>query len=581
MVALYRCGRQAEALEAYREAHRALAAELGLAPGPQLRALERMALLQDPALDAPTSRAGRIPRYGTSLLGRAAQLAAVEDDVRAARLTSLVGPAGAGKTRLAAEVAGRASQWLGARVWWVELGSVGAGRVADATARALAAPQVPGRAAVELIAARLAEAPSLLVLDNCEHVLDEAAPLAARLLEEVAGARILATSREALRLGGERLHRVEGLDTAAATHLLHERAAAPVAETAAVAEIVARLDGLPLAIELAAGKLRSVSPVDLARGLRERLSLLGEGPRDAPARQRTLEAAITWSEELLSPVDQRVLRRLSVFPGSFDAAAAEAVADEPGAVVPALARLVDASLLSAEPPRYRLLVTVRTFARGRLREAGEAVAAAERHRDTYLALAEDVGRNMANAGLGTWLPRGRQEHENFQAALRWSLDRGDAGPALALAAWLGMYWFRTGFVKDGRELLERALEAAGPGSPQWPRALYGRAVLAQAQGSPDRLPAAEAAVAAADAAGDAELLALALGFRAHALLAENRRGDARADLDRHGRLRWQPVLRRGSRSPTSSSATSRGRRASSRPPPSSSCAPATASGACA
>jgi predicted ATPase len=532
MVALYRCGRQSEALEAYREAHRALGRELGLAPGPQLRALERMVLLQDPALDAPATGAGRIPRYGTSLLGREARLAAVEDDVRAARLTSLVGPAGAGKTRLAAEVAGRASQWLGPRVWWLELGSVGAGRVAAATARALAAPQVPGRAAVELIAARLAEAPSLLVLDNCEHVLDEAAGLAARLLEDVAGVRILATSREALRLGGERLHRVEGLDTAAATDLLHERAAAPVADTAAVAEIVARLDGLPLAIELAAGKLRSVSAADLARGLRERLSLLGDGPRDAPARQQTLEAAIAWSEELLSPVDQRVLRRLAVFPGSFDAASAEAVADEPGAVVPALARLVDASLLSAEPPRYRLLVTVRTFARGRLREAGEAESVAGRHRDNYLALAEEVGRNMANAGLATWLPRGRQEHGNFLAALRWSLDRGDAGPALGLAAWLGMYWFRTGFAKDGRELLERAMEAAGPSDPLWPRALYGCAILAQAQGAPDALPAAEAAVPAAEAAGDAELLALALGFRAHALLGENRRAEARADLNR-------------------------------------------------
>ena len=139
---------------------------------------------------------------------------------------------------------------------------------------------------------------------------------------------------------------------------------------------------------------------------------------------------------------------------------------------------------------------------------------------------------MANAGLAAWLPRGRQEHENFLAALRWSLDRGDAGPAVGLAAWLGMYWFRTGFVKDGRELLERAMAASDPGHPLWPLALYGCAILAQAQGASDRLPAAETAVAAAEAAGDAELLALSLGFHAHALLVENRRGDARADLIR-------------------------------------------------
>ena len=461
MVALYRCGRQAEALDAYREAHAALA-QLALEPGPELRTLERMVLLQHAALDAPERRARRVPRYGTSLVGRERELAALERDVRERRLVSLVGPAGAGKTRLAAEVAIASERWLGPHAWWADLGAVGSGRVVAATARALAAPQVPGRATVELIAARLGEAPSLLVLDNCEHVLDEAAQLAARLLADVERLRILATSREALRLDGERMHRVEGLNPIAAGHLFRERAAAPVADVAAAAEVVERLDGLPLAIELAAAKLRSVSVGELARGLRERLSLLGDGPRDAPARQRTLEAAIRWSEELLSPGEQRVLRRLSVFPGSFDAAAAEAVADEAGAVVPALARLVDASLLAADPPRYRLLMTVRTFARERLREAGEQEATAERHRDAYLALAEQVGRNMGNEGLGAWLPRGRLEHENFQAALRWSLDRGDAGPALGLASWLSIYWFRTGFVRDGRDAA-RTRDASGRG----------------------------------------------------------------------------------------------------------------------
>ena len=164
--------------------------------------------------------------------------------------------------------------------------------------------------------------------------------------------------------------------------------------------------------------------------LRERLSLLGDGPRDAPggsARSRPRSAGATTC----CAGEQARLRRLAVFPGSFDAAAAEAVADEAGAVVPALARLVDASLLAADPPRYRLLMTVRAFARERLREAGEQEATAARHRDAYLALAEQVGRNMPGPGLGAWLPRGRLEHENFQAALRWSLDRGDGGPRSA------------------------------------------------------------------------------------------------------------------------------------------------------
>jgi predicted ATPase/DNA-binding SARP family transcriptional activator len=362
MVALYRCGRQAEALDAYREAHAALA-ELGITPGPSLRQLERMILLQDAALDLPAGGAGRVPRYRTSLIGRAAALDAVEDDVRAARLTSLVGPAGAGKTRLAAEAAARAARWLGPRVWWVDLGAVGRGRVTAAAARALAAPQGPGRAPPELIAARLAEAPGLLVVDNCEHVLDETARLVCSLLDAVPEVRILATSREALRIGEERVHRVEGLAPDTAAGLFRERADdADVSDADAVAEVVERLDGLPLAIELAAAKLSSVSVTELARGLRERLSLLDDGPRDAPARQRTLAAAIAWSHDLRSPVEQRVLRRLAVFLGSFDAEAAEVVAAGEGVeradVLPALSRLVDASLL-----------------------------------------AEQVGRNMANAGL--------------------------------------------------------------------------------------------------------------------------------------------------------------------------------------
>jgi predicted ATPase/DNA-binding SARP family transcriptional activator len=536
MVALYRCGRQAEALDAYRGAHAALA-ELGLTPGPSLRELERMILLQDAALDAPVIRRGRVPRYRTSFVGRAAELDAVEDDLRAARLTSLVGPAGAGKTRLAAEAADRAARWLGARVWWVDLGAVGPGRIAAAAARALAAPQVPGRAPADLIAARLAEAPGLLVLDNCEHVLDEAADLVSQLLDAVPAVRILATSREPLRIHDERVHRFAGLAPDAAAGLFRERAAAAdVSDAAAVAEVVERLDGLPLAIELAAAKLSSVSVAELARGLRRRLSLLDEGPRDAPARQRTLDAAIAWSHDLRSPLEQRVLRRLAVFPGSFDAAAAEAVAAgdgvAPDEVVPALTRLVDASLLAADPPRYRLLMTVRTYARERLREAGEEDAAAERHRDAYLALAETVGRNMANAGLPTWLPRGRLEHENFQAAVRWSLDHGDPEAALGVTAWLGMFWFRCGLVRDGRALLERAMEAAGPGGPLWPRAAYGRALLAHGLGSDDAAGASAAAVAAAERADDAELLAFALCLRGHSALLAKRPAAASADLER-------------------------------------------------
>ena len=214
-----------------------------------------------------------------------------------------------------------------------------------------------------------------------------------------------------------------------------------IAETEAIVELVERLDGLPLAIELAAGKLPWVSPAELTRDLDVRISLLGDGPRTAPARQRTLAAAIAWSYDLLAEHERRVLRRLSVFPGSFDASAAQAVAGD-ARVLPALTRLADASLLVAEPApegtRYRLLMTVRAFARERLSEAGEATAAAAAAPRPLPGARRRARREHGRARASrTWLPRGRREHENFQAALRWSLERGDAEPAFELAARLG------------------------------------------------------------------------------------------------------------------------------------------------
>jgi len=526
MVALYRCGRQAEALAAYRAAQRALA-ELALAPGPRLRELERMVLLQDAALDLP--RIADTPRYGTSFVGREADVDGVRSALAPGRLVTVSGPAGVGKTRLAVEVAAG----LDLRTWWVDLAAVRPGRVEAAVAGALAVPHVPGRAVADLVAARLGETRALLLLDNCEHVAAEAARLAERLLER--DVRILATSREPLRVVGETVHRLDGLAVPQGVRLFLDRAGEDADDDETAAELVERLDGLPLAIELAAGKLRWVSPAELARDLRERLSLLGDGPRTAPARQRTLEAAIAWSYELLADDERRVLRSLSVFAGGFDAAAAAAVAGAP-AVLPALTRLADSSLLVVEPApdgtRHHLLMTVRAFARDRLSEAGEAEATARRHRDHYQAFAERLAPNMVGAELATWLPRGRREHENLLAALHWSFARGDAEPAFRLAASLAMYWFRTGFVKDGRELLERALRGAGEAGPFLPRALVGLAMLAHSAGAPDALARADDAVAACEAAGDSDQLVYALAWRAHSLIVDDRLDDARATLTR-------------------------------------------------
>jgi predicted ATPase/DNA-binding SARP family transcriptional activator len=560
MVALYRSGRQAEALAAYRAASRLFLDELGLAPSGELRALERMILVHDESLQPPSARGHQQPSYGTSFVGRDAELEAIAADLRHGRIVTLVGPAGAGKTRLAAEVAADLSRALSLALWWVDLGSVAVGQVNASVSRQLAVRELPGQSPVDLVVRRLRDAPGLLVLDNCEHVLEEVAELVARIVAHAPRVRILSTSREALRIGGEAIRPVTGLHVPpesadgvavvmehAAGRLYVERARAATDDfrldepaAAAVCEVVRRVDGLPLAIELAAGRLRSLTTAELARGLRERIWLLEEGDRAAPKRHRTLEAAIGWSYELVSRQERIVLRRLSVFPGSFDAAAGEEVAagDEldPACVLPALTRLVEASLLVAEPrgetTRYRLLQTVRAFARERALRAGEHEAAARRHRDAYAALVEQVHANMTGAGLATWLPHARQEHENFDVALRWSLDRRDGEPALQLASGLFLFWFRTGFVTQGRELLDHALRIADPGSRWRSRGLVGRAWLAYAAESPDLLAIARESVAACERHGDPDLLAAAVRVEAYALMATGALPDARAAVER-------------------------------------------------
>jgi predicted ATPase len=480
-----------------------------------------MILLQDHALDLPTRRVPALPHYETSFLGRGEELETLRALLGGERLVSLVGAAGVGKTRLAAETAAGIAE---ARVWWVDLGSVVPGRVTGSIARTLAVPEVPGRAPVDLVVARLREAPSLLVLDNCEHVVDEVAGVASYALDGDPRARILSTSREPLRVSGESVHSLAGLHSGVAASLLVERAPVAVAEDEA-ADIVARLDGLPLAIELAAAALRFITPSELAAGLRERLSLPGDEQRFTPRRQRTLEAAIGWSYDLLTPVQQDVLRRLAVFPGSFAPAEGEAVAGE-------IAPLADSSLVTVESGRYRLLQTVRAFALARLHESGEYDAAARRHRDAYQALAEAVELNMVGPGLPEWLPRSRLEHQNFDAALRWSLDSGDGEGALRLAATLGWYWYRTGFLAHGRELLERSLEMAGPESPSRPHALVALSWMATGAATEDAIALTDEAVAACEAAGDDDLLGQALANRAQALIAARRLDDARAAIER-------------------------------------------------
>ena len=559
MLALYRSGRQAEALEAYRQARELLRERLGLEPGPELRVLERRILLQEQTLDhGAVGRAHGLPRYPTSFVGRRADLQAVQARVRRERLVTLVGPAGTGKTRLAASVVGRLRDAFPDGIWWVDLAPADADGVAFAVASSLGLQDVPGRAAEDLVVARLRGASVLLVIDNCEHVAAPAAALAHRVLGETETARILATSREPLQVAGEGVHEVPPLPVSAgagasadelaesdAARLFVARATTLLGRftldepnVAAVARVVDRLDGLPLAIELAAGKLRSLSPTELAERLEQSPALLGGDARGTAARHRTLEAAIAWSFDLLTDAEHAALLRLAIFPGTFDGRAAEAVATdgkvEPSSALLLLTRLVERSLVAVEigePSRYRLLWTVRTFALERARAASELEAAAERHRDHYVELGEQVWRHMIGPGLAAWLPRARAEQDNFRAALRWSLEQGHGDAALQLASALVGWWFRSGQLNEGLALLERALALAEESSPWRPRALMGRALLGPAVGVPDAAEATAAAVAACEGA-ESELLAFALVFRAQTQIGEDRLDEAEAAIER-------------------------------------------------
>ena len=562
MLALYRSGRQVEALTAYREARDVLADEFGLEAGEELRRLERMILLQERTLDHDeVGRLHGVPRPATSLIGRSDQLADLCRLVSRERLATLVGPAGVGKTRLALEAAARLRPQFPDGIWWIDLAAVDATGVLGAFTHTFALRDwAGGRRAEDLVIARLRGTRTLLVVDNCEHVLEPIAPLLGRVLEATASVHLLATSREPLRVGGEAVQQVPPLRTPAETTLdidaLIEYDAAQLflarsggsldrdrlgsEDAAAVARIVARLDGLPLAIELAAGRLRSLPVAELDRILERRLEVLGGGERTAPTRHQTLETAIDWSYGLLSDDERRVLIGLAVFPGSFDAAAACAVAADdpadPDAVLPLLSQLVDKSLLTLEAgePRYRLLETVRAFVRNRAGATSTFAAAAERHRDHYTALGEELFRRLLEPGLAPWLDRGYAEQENLHAALTWSLDHQEGDAALKLASGLGVYWYRTSQLGEGLEFLNRALDLA-PAASRWrPRALMVKAHLQLSAGTVDEQTVLSAI--AASEHGDPEVLPLSLAALGVTRTMEGRFDSAEQAIDQSHRL---------------------------------------------
>ncbi|GGP94590.1 putative ATPase/DNA-binding winged helix-turn-helix (wHTH) protein [Actinomadura coerulea] len=465
MRALYRAGRPADALAAYDDLRVRLRDDLGLDPPPALAALHASMLRRDPAAGG---RRGNLPADVAPLVGRDAAVRELAALLEESRLVTLHGTGGVGKTRLAVAVA-RALRGPG-EVWLVRLdegleAGASADDAASFTAGVLGLRDDAGSGGGP--AARLGEAlggrRALLVLDNCEHVAEPVARLAAALLRDVADLRVLATSREPLAISGERLWTVPPLDAGAAAALFAQRAglASGPGDAGPVAAICARLDGVPLALELAATRVRALGLAGLAERLDDRFRLLSSGARDAPPRQRTLRALIDWSWEPLEERERAVLRRLAVHAGGCTLDAAEAVC---GADVETLAGLVDRSLVVAgEGPRYRLLETVAAYGAERLREAGEEERVRRRHAEYYIRLAERA--DLRGPGQRDALRLLRAETGNLRAALDGAVRAGDAGRALRLVNAMGWAWFLWGRVGEACRAFERALAVPGAADP--------------------------------------------------------------------------------------------------------------------
>ncbi|MEU4062609.1 BTAD domain-containing putative transcriptional regulator [Streptomyces wedmorensis] len=492
------------------------------------------AYARDPYASAPSaigSRRRNLPVPATALVGREEDVERAGRLLAAERLVTLTGPGGVGKTRLALAVAERVADDPDDRtpdgVWFVEFGGLPAETAAtDGLVRTVAEAlgvrdsASPGRGAAgpsETLLAALREREALLVLDNCEHVIEPAAELVASLLHTAPGLRVLATSRESLRLPGEAVYAVDPLGPDAAARLFTARAAAaapgfaPEAEDGerdghghgqgdgrgtardAIAEICRRLDGLPLALELAATRVRAVGVRELAARLGDRFRLLASGQRGLPARQQTLRAVIDWSWDLLDPSERAVLRRLAVPAGSCALEAAETVCAGDGIareeVLDLVGRLVDRSLVMTVEapggPRYRLLESVAVYARDRLHEAREWESTAARHVHHHRDLAERTEARLRGPGQHLALARLDAESANTRAALDHALRTGDHTSAERLATALCPWWLMRGRLHEARRTLDAVLEVASDERSAELRLLHGAFVMMTGGSAPE------------------------------------------------------------------------------------------------
>jgi predicted ATPase/DNA-binding SARP family transcriptional activator len=516
MRALAAAGRDSEALLAYERTRETLADLLGVDPSPELSAVH-VALLRGELGRREENRKTNIRAELTSFVGREAELVAVRELIGEHRLTTLIGPGGSGKTRLATETARTLLGDLPDGAWLVELAAIGAGGsdgdVAQATLAGLGLRDAllgttPNADPVDGLIAAIREREALLILDNCEHVIESAAAFADRVLGQCRRLRILATSREPLGITGEALWQVEPLalpnagpssgpgaslgevESSPAVRLLRDRAGAvrrglgdDPGTWSTMARICRALDGMPLAIELAAARLRTMTLEQLASRLDDRFRLLTSGSRTALPRHKTLRAVVDWSWELLSEAERIELRRLSVFSGGASLEAAERVCAAHGAgpdeVLELLTSLAEKSLLVTEGDgaqdagardagvrdygalRYRMLGTIKEYAADRLAEAGESDLARQAHLGYFTELAESAEPHLRRADQLTWLARLEADHDNIAAAMRGAIAAGQAQAAMRLAAAAGWYWWLSGRRSEGFELIVAATRIPG------------------------------------------------------------------------------------------------------------------------
>ncbi|MFC6018910.1 BTAD domain-containing putative transcriptional regulator [Plantactinospora solaniradicis] len=522
MRALVVAGRGSEALLVYQRTREALADALGVDPSPELSGLH-VALLRGELGRGEEDRKTNLRAELTSFVGKDADVAAVGELVAEHRLATLIGPGGSGKTRLATETARTLLGDLPDGAWLVQLADIGAdGDVAQATLAGLGLRdallgEAPNAEPTDRLIAAIRDREALLILDNCEHVIESAAAFAHRVLGECRRLRILATSREPLGITGEALWLVEPLalpegdagpgeiESSPAVRLLRDRAGAvrkdlgvDARTLSTMVRICRALDGMPLAIELAAARLRTMSLDQLAHRLDDRFRLLTGGSRTALPRHRTLRAVVDWSWELLTDAERMVLRRLSVFSGGASLEAAERVcvgdAVEQEQVLELLTALAEKSLLVAEgdiAPRYRMLGTIKEYAGQRLAEAGESDLARHAHLAYFTELTETAEPRLRRAEQLEWLATLGVEHENISSAMRGALAAGEAYAAMRLAAGAGWYWWLAGHKAEGFELITAATETPGEVTDEIRATVYGLVVQFVSSGRSDEHQAAE------------------------------------------------------------------------------------------